>query len=84
MATQQTGAEKTLSVVVALTVGAVAAAYLFPIGIEIWVEHFVLPAGASAGAGALVDLGDVAMTMALFLFLSVVAIGAVRGRRRRR
>lgn len=82
MSTQQSGAQRTLAVFVSLLVGAVAAAHLFPLAIGIWVEHFDLPAGASAGAVALVDLGDVALTMALFLFLVAVAIGAARRRRR--
>lgn len=77
MATRQSGAQRTLDVAVAVVAGAIVAAFLFPIGVDFWTTYFEAE-GMSSGAESLVGMGDVVMVVALFLFLTMLAIKAAR------
>ena len=71
----QSGAMRVVSLVVALTVGAIVAAFLLPIGIE-ELTSADLGADASAGATALWGILDVIIVLAVFLFFIAVALAA--------
>lgn len=63
-----------VSLVVALTVGAIVAAFLLPIGVDELVG--VDTSAWSDGATALWDILDVIIVLALFLFFIAVALAA--------
>lgn len=67
-------AMKVVSLVVALTVGAIVAAFLLPIGVDELVG--VDTSSWSSGATALWDILDVIIVLSLFLFFISVALGA--------
>ena len=69
------GAMQVVSLVVALTVGAIVAAFLLPIGIE-ELTTADLGADASEGADALWGILDVIIVLAVFLFFIAVALAA--------
>lgn len=69
------GAMQVVSLVVALTVGAIIAAFLLPIGIE-ELTSADLGEGASEGADALWGILDVVIVLAVFLFFIAVALAA--------
>ena len=71
---QQAAAMQTVSLVVALTVGAIVAAFLLPIGISEVVD--VETTGWSEGAQALWGILDVVIVLGLFLAFIAVALAA--------
>ena len=73
----QAGAMQVVGLVVALTVGAIVAAFLLPIGIE-ELTNASLGADASEGAEALWGILDVIIVLAVFLFFIAVAMRATK------
>lgn len=67
-------AMRVVSLVVALTVGAIVAAFLLPIGVDELVA--VDTSSWSSGADALWGILDVIIVLALFLFFIAVALNA--------
>ena len=72
---QTNSAMVVVSLVVALTVGALIAAFLLPIGIE-EITTAELGADASSGAEALWGILDVMIVLAVFLFFTGIALAA--------
>lgn len=71
---QTNAAMRVVSLVVALTVGSIVAAFLLPIGIE---ELVAIDTSTwSSGASSLWDILDVIIVLALFLFFIGVALAA--------
>ena len=70
-------AMRVVSLVVALTVGALIAAFLLPIGIE-EITTAELGTEASSGASALWGILDVMIVLAVFLFFTGIALAATR------
>lgn len=71
---QVSGAQAVISLVIALTVGSIVAAFLLPIGIDELVG--VNTSNWSSGAQSLWDILDVIIVLALFLFFIAVALAA--------
>ena len=71
----QSGAMAVVSLVVALTVGAIIAAYLLPLGIE-EISSATLGADASEGAESIWGILDVMIVLAVFLFFVSIALAA--------
>lgn len=68
------GAKEVIALVIALTVGAIVAAFLLPVGLDELVG--VDTSNYSSGAQSLWDILDVIVVLALFLFFIAVALGA--------
>ena len=71
----QMGAMKVVSLVVALTVGAIVTAFLLPIGVEP-IANETLSGDPSGGAEALWGILDVIIVLAVFLFFVAVGLAA--------
>ena len=74
---QTNAAMGVVSLVVALTVGALIAAFLLPIGIE-EINNASLGTEASSGAQALWGIIDVMIVLAAFLFFTGIALASTR------
>lgn len=71
----QAGAMRVVNLVVALTVGAIVAAFLLPIGLQ-ELTQASLGDNASSGAEALWGILDVIIVLAVFLFFIGIALAA--------
>lgn len=71
----QMGAMRVVSLIVALTVGAIVAAFLLPIGLS-ELSGSSLGDNASSGATALWGILDVIIVLAVFLFFIAIALRA--------
>ena len=71
----QSGAMAVVSLIVALTVGAIIAAYLLPLGVE-EIANASLGEDASEGATSIWGILDVMIVLAVFLFFVSIALAA--------